>query len=63
MVISERNFKRIMSIDDLSKRKAKLQEFCMSIGLHGGLWEKALSELNRLHEIGIRTALEKKLNI
>lgn len=44
MQISEKNYNRIMRIDDLSKRKAKLQEFCLSIGWHGGIFEKAMEE-------------------
>ena len=63
MQISERNLNRIMKIEDLSKRKAKLQEFCLSIGWHGGIWENAMQELNRLNKMGIKTALEKSLEI
>lgn len=61
MQISERNFKRIMKIENLETRKAKLQEFCLSFGWHGGIWENAMQELKTLNEKGIKTALEKKL--
>lgn len=61
MQISERNYNRIMRIDDLSKRKAKLQEFCLSIGWHGDVWNKAMNEIDKLNKLGIKTALEKSL--
>lgn len=58
MQITERNFNKIMKIEDLSKRKAKLQEFCMSIGWHGGIWESAMNELKKIrctrHKNGFR---------
>lgn len=59
MQITERNLKRIMDISDDSKRKAKLQEFCLSIGWHGGTWQDAMNELHKLNEAGVKTALEK----
>lgn len=62
MEITERNFKRIMGISDDSKRKAKLQEFCLSIGWHGGTWRDAMNELHKLNEAGVKTALEKAIN-
>lgn len=58
MKITRTNFTRIMSIEDLSKRKAKLQELCLSIGWHGGVWQDAMNELDRLNKAGIKTALE-----
>ncbi len=61
MQISEKNYNRIMRINDLSKRKAKLQEFCLSIGWHGGIFEKAMEELKKLNEMGVKTALEKAM--
>ena len=61
MQITEKNFNKIMKIEDLSKRKAKLQEFCLSIGWHGGIWENAMNELKKLDAQGIKTALEKSL--
>lgn len=62
MQISERNFKRIMNISDESKRKAKLQELCLSIGWHGETWQNAMNELRKLNEAGVKTALEKAMN-
>ena len=53
--------KRIMKIDDLGKRKAKLQEMCLSIGWHGGIWQSAMDELNRLNSMGVKTPLEQKI--
>lgn len=61
MQISERNFKRIMKIEDLGQRKAKLQNFCLSIGFHGALWETARRELDALTKQGIKTPLEQKI--
>ena len=61
MQINKSNLIRIMNITDLSKRKAKLQEYCLSIGWHGGLWNQAMQELERLEAAGIKTALETKL--
>ena len=61
MQINKANLTRIMKIDDLPKRKAKLQEYCLSIGWHGGYWQEAMNELKRLEAAGIQTALETKL--
>lgn len=61
MQINERNYKRIMKIEDLSKRKFKLQLFCMSIGWHGEIWQNAMNELKNLEDSGIKTALEKSI--
>lgn len=61
MKITQANLTRIMKIEDLSKRKAKLQEFCLSIGWHGGIWETAMQELKSLENAGIKTALEKAI--
>ena len=47
-----------MNINDLQTRKAKLQEYCLSIGWHGGYWETAMKELERLNAAGIKTRLE-----
>ena len=58
MKITRTNFSRIMKIEDLPKRKAKLQELCLSVGWHGGVWQEAMNELDRLNKAGIKTALE-----
>lgn len=63
MQITERNFKRIMKISDDGERKAKLQEFCLSLGWHGETWRDAMDELHKLNEAGVKTALEKAMNI
>lgn len=60
MEINQKNLNRILKIEDLSKRKAKLQELCLSIGHHGGVWKNAMQELDKLNEMNIKTALEKK---
>lgn len=62
MQITDRNLKRIMNISDDSKRKAKLQEFCLSIGWHGKTWQSAMEELHKLNKAGVKTALEKAIN-
>lgn len=61
MKITKANLTRIMKIEDLSKRKAKLQDLCLSIGWHGGVWQEAMSELKKLDDAGIETALERAL--
>lgn len=61
MQINQANLTRIMRITDLPQRKAKLQDYCLSIGWHGGLWNRAMQELKRLEAAGIKTALETKL--
>lgn len=61
MKITRANFTRIMKIEDLSKRKSKLQSLCLSIGWHGGVWREAMNELKKLNDAGIKTALEKSL--
>ena len=61
MKITRANLTRIMRISNLSKRKAKLQDFCLSIGWHGGVWQEAMDELKKLNDAGIKTALEKSL--
>lgn len=61
MQITQRNYNRIMKIDDLARRKAKLQELCLSIGFHGGLWQEAMQELKKLEKQGVKTALELRL--
>lgn len=61
MQINQANLTRIMRITDLPKRKAKLQDYCLSIGWHGGLWNQAMQELKRLEAAGIKTTLETKL--
>lgn len=58
MKITRANFTRIMKIEDLSKRKSKLQSLCLSIGWHGGVWQEAMDELDRLNKAGVKTALE-----
>ena len=60
MKITKANLTRIMKIEDLQTRKAKLQEMCLSIGLHGGVWESAMEELRKLEDIGIKTRLEEQ---
>lgn len=60
MKITQANLTRIMKIEDLQTRKAKLQEMCLSIGWHGGVWELAMDELRKLEEIGIKTRLEEQ---
>ena len=60
MQITQKNLNRIMRIDDLSKRKAKLQEMALSIGWHGSVWQSAMEEIKRLNDLGIMTPLEKK---
>lgn len=60
MKITQANLTRIMKIEDLQTRKAKLQEMCLSIGWHGGVWEPAMDELRKLEEIGIKTRLEEQ---
>ena len=62
MQISQANLTRIMNITDLPKRKSKLQDFCLSIGWHGELFYQAMNELKRLESIGVKTALEQKLD-
>ena len=62
MKITKANYNRIMKIDDLPKRKAKLEELLLSIGWHGGIWQDAKKEWSRLSEMGVKTALEKKLS-
>ena len=62
MQISKSNLTRIMHITDLSKRKAKLQEYCLSIGWHGEYFFQAMNELKRLEALGIKTALETRLS-
>lgn len=61
MQINKANLTRIMHIEDLSKRKSKLQDYCLSLGWHGGYWQAAMNELDRLEKLGIKTALEKRL--
>lgn len=61
MKITQANLTRIMKIEDLSKRKSKLQDFCLSIGWHGGIWQEAMDELDRLNKAGIKTQLETAL--
>lgn len=61
MQITQRNYNRIMKEPDASKRKAKLQAFCLSFGPHGQVWADAMEELHRLQ--GIKTALETQYNI
>lgn len=63
MKITQANLTRIMKIEDESKRKSKLQELCLSIGWHGGIWAEAMAELKRLNEKGVKTPLEKALAI
>ena len=61
MRITRANLTRIMQIEDLSKRKSKLQDLCLSIGWHGGVWQEAMDELDRMNKAGIKTALERAL--
>lgn len=58
MQITERNLNRILKIPDTATRKAKLQEFCLSIGFHGGPWVRAMEELEMLNQQGVKTPLE-----
>lgn len=58
MKITRTNLDRIMKIENLSNRKSKLQDFCLSIGWHGGVWQEAMDELARLEKAGVKTALE-----
>ena len=58
MKITRANLTRIMKIEDPSKRKSKLQDLCLSIGWHGGVWREAMDELDRLNKAEVKTALE-----
>ena len=60
MKITKSNLTRIMKIEDLAKRKAKLQVLVLSIGWHGDVWHKAKEEIERLENAGVKTALEMK---
>lgn len=61
MKITRSNLARIMGIENLSQRKAKLQSLCLAIGWHGGIWQDAVDELARLNKMGVKTPLEIKL--
>lgn len=61
MKITQANLNRIMRIDYLPKRKAKLEDFLLSPGWHGGVWQDARKEWLRLSEMGVKTALEARM--